>query len=183
VNAYRQAKIKEAGGRDQLSREQLAAVEDAAYEQWLFPDWKVYVRPKTDQIMWSHVLTKACTYGLKKLKIHRPGLSNYSARHAFKGMIDDVQGLSERSRKVIFGHSTRSTVSDGYGPKVISEQQAKVVQQLANRTIWRLAKILLRAKRRTDRGELQLVQAWKIDKRTRDDRLQAVLAKRAEQYQ
>lgn len=107
VNAYRQTKMKEAGGRDRLSDEQLAAIEDGAYEQWLFPDWKVYVRPKTDQIMWSHVLTKACTYGLKKLKIHRPGLSNYSARHFFKGMIDDVQGLSERSRKVIFGHSTK----------------------------------------------------------------------------
>lgn len=183
VGAYRHARIKEAGGRDQLSEEQLASIEDAAYEQWLFPDWKVYVRPKTEQIMWSHVLTKACTYGLKKLKIHRPDLSNYSARHAFKGMIDDVQGLSERSRKVIFGHSTKGNVSDGYGPKVISEQQAKIVQQLTNRTIWRLAKILLRAKRRAERGELRPVEAWKIDKRTRDDRLQAVLAKRAEQYQ
>jgi integrase len=183
VGAYRQARIKEAGGRDKLSDKQLAAIEDAAYEQWLFPDWKVYVRPSTEQIMWSHVLTKACTYGLKKLKIHRPGLSNYSARHFFKGTIDDVQGLSERSRKVIFGHSTKGNVSDGYGPKVISEQQAKIVQQLTNRTIWRLAKILLRAKRKADRRELRLVEAWKVDKRTRDDRLQAVLAKRAEQYQ
>ena len=66
---------------------------------------------------------------------------------------------------------------------MISEQQAKIVQQLTNRTIWRLAKILLRAKRKAERGELRLVEAWKIDKRTRDDRLQAVLAKRAEQYQ
>lgn len=182
VDAFRKTKIKEAGGAGKLSEEQLAAIEDEAYEQWLFPDWKVYVRPKTEQIMWSHVLTKACTYGLKKLKIHRPGLSNYSARHAFKGMIDDVQGLSERSRKVIFGHSTKTNVSDGYGPKMITEQQAKIVQQLTNRTIWRLAKILLRAKRKAERGELQMVEAWKADKRTRDERLQTVLAKRAEQY-
>jgi integrase len=183
VSAYRQAKINEAGGASKLSEEQLGAIEDAAYEQWLFPDWKVYIRPKTEQIMWSHVLTKACTYGLKKLKIHRPGLSNYSARHAFKGMIDDVQGLSERSRKVIFGHSTKTNVSDGYGPKVITEQQAKIVQQLTNRTIWRLAKLLLRAKRKAERGELQVVEAWRIDKRSLDERLRAVLAKRAEQYQ
>lgn len=183
VNAYCQVKVKEAGGRDQLSDEQVVTIEDEAYEQWLFPDWKVYVRPKTDQIMWSHVLTKACTYGLKKLKIHRPGLSNYSARHFFKGMIDDVQGLSERSRKVIFGHSTKGNVSDGYGPKVISEQQSKIVQQLTDRTIWRLAKVLLRAKRKADRGELRVVEAWRADKRSMDERLQAVLAKRAEQYQ
>jgi hypothetical protein len=98
-------------------------------------------------------------------------------------MIDDVQGLSERSRKVIFGHSTKTNVSDGYGPKVITEQQAKIVQQLSNRTIWRLAKLLLRAKRRTERGELQMVEAWRIDRRSMDERLQAVLAKRAEQYQ
>jgi hypothetical protein len=38
-------------------------------------------------------------------------------------MIDDVQGLSERSRKVIFGHSTKTNISDGYGPKVINEAQ------------------------------------------------------------
>lgn len=183
VNAYRQAKIREAGGHDQLSEEQRAAIEDEAYKQWLFPDWKVYVRPKTDQIMWSHVLTKACTYGLKKLKIHRPGLSNYSARHFFKGMIDDVQGLSERSRKVIFGHSTKGNASDGYGPKVISEQQSKIVQQLTDRTIWRLAKVLLRAKRKAERGELRMIEAWRADKRSVDETLQAVLAKRAEQYQ
>lgn len=183
VDAYCQAKFKEAGGADKLSVEQRAAIEDEADEQWLFPDWKVYVRPKTEQIMWSHVLTKACTYGLKKLKIHRAGLSNYSARHAFKGMIDDIQGLSERSRKVIFGHSTKTNVSDGYGPKVITEQQAKIVQQLTNRTIWRLAKLLLRAKRKAERRDLQVVEAWRIDRRSTDDRLQAVLAKRAEQYQ
>lgn len=183
VDAYCTARIKEAGGAEKVSEEQLAVIKDKAYEQWLFPDWKVYVRPKTEQIMWSHVLTKACTYGLKKLKIHRPGLSNYSARHSFKGMIDDVQGLSERSRKVIFGHSTKTNVSDGYGPKVITEQQAKIVQQLTNRTIWRLAKLLLRAKRKAERGELQVVEAWRIDKRSTDERLQAVLAKRAEQYQ
>lgn len=183
VSAYRRTKIAAAGGPDRISSEQLVAIEDQAYEQWLFPDWKVYVRPKTEQIMWSHVLSKATTYGLKKLQIHRPGLSNYSARHFFKGVIDDVQGLSERSRKVIFGHSTRGNVSDGYGPKSISEQQSKIVQQLSDRTIWRLAKILLEAKRMADKGILLQVDAWKNDKRGRDEKLQSVLAKRAEQYQ
>ena len=86
VGAYRKAKIKEAGGAGKLSEEQLAAIEDEAYEQWLFPV-EGLCAAKTEQIMWSHVLTKACTYGLKKLKIHRPGLSNNSARYAFKGMI------------------------------------------------------------------------------------------------
>ena len=65
VDAYRQAKIKEPGGADKLSAEQRAAIEDEAGKQWPFPDWKVYVRPANEQIMWSHVLTKACTYGLK----------------------------------------------------------------------------------------------------------------------
>jgi hypothetical protein len=54
VDAYCKAKIKEGGGADKLSVEQRAAIEDAADEQWLFPDWKIYVRPKTEQIMWSH---------------------------------------------------------------------------------------------------------------------------------
>jgi hypothetical protein len=68
-------------------------------------------------------------------------------------------------------------------PRVITEQQAKIVQQLTNRTIWRLAKLLLRAKRKAELGELRIVEAWRIDKRSMDQRLQAVLAKRAEQYQ
>jgi integrase len=81
VNAYRQANIKEAGGRGQLSDEQLADIEDAAYEQWLFSglegvceaqDRADHVEPCPD---------KGVHLGLKKLKIHRPGLSNYSARH------------------------------------------------------------------------------------------------------
>src|ERR1700730_13156943 len=30
----------------------------------------------------------------------------YSARHTFKGFIDDFRGLSERSRRIVMGHAS-----------------------------------------------------------------------------
>ncbi|MBV5270016.1 MAG: hypothetical protein JZU55_09090, partial [Afipia sp.] len=83
-------------------------------------------------------------------------------------------GLSERSRLILFGHSTKKDVSSRYGPKLVSEQQSEIVQQLSNRQIYRLALILIRAKRRAERGELKVVQAWSIDRRSGDKKLQAV---------
>jgi integrase len=181
VAAYVAVEIKKADGKDKVSPDHMALIEREAYEQWLFPDWPVYVKPN-GEIKWSHHLTKAFSYGAEVLKIKRKGLTNYSARHFYKGSIDDVQGLSERSRKILFGHSTRDTVSNGYGPKQITEAQSQVAQQLSNRTIWRIALILLRAKRKAERGNLKVVETWRIDERSRDERFQAAMAKRAEQY-
>jgi integrase len=173
--------IAERRGRAKLTEDQLRAIEEEAYEQWLFPDWKVYVK-STDEIKWSHSLTKAFTYGIAKLGMSRAGLVNYSARHTFKGFIDDVQGLSERSRLVMFGHSTKKDVSSGYGPKFITEEQSEIVHNLSNRQIWRLALILIRAKRKAEQRKLKVVEAWRNDQRSDDKRFQAVLAKRAEQF-
>lgn len=181
VGRYITREFESAGGRDQLTVEEIAEIEWQAYAQWLFPDWPVYVK-STGEIKWSHHLSKAIRYGLARRVLTRAGLSQYSARHFFKGLIDDVKDLSERSRKIIMGHSTKGDVSTGYGPKRITEQQSEVVQRLSNRTIRRLAKILIKAKRRAERGELIVVDAWKIDLRTSDGKLQAALARRAEQY-
>jgi integrase len=181
VGDYIAKKVQAAGGRDKLSDEMIATIEQEAYEQWLFPDWPVYVK-KTGEIKWSHHLSKAFTYGLVKLAMRRLGLTQYSARHTFKGYIDAIAGLSERSRKVLMGHSTKGDVTLGYGPKRITEEQSEVVQHLSNRQIWRLALILIRAKRRAEKSELTVIDAWRIDERSGDEKFQAVLAKRAELY-
>jgi hypothetical protein len=112
----------------------------------------------------------------------RLGLSQYSARHTFKGYIGALRGLSERSRKIIMGHSTKGDVTLGYGPKRITEEQSEVVQRLSNREIWRLALILIRAKRKAERGELKVIDAWRIDMRSGDEKFQTALARRAELY-
>lgn len=181
VADYISRNIEAAGGRGKLLDEQISAIERAAAEQWLFPDWPVYVK-KTDEIKWSHVVSKAFRYGLSKLGMQRLGLSQYSARHTFKGFIDAVRGLSERSRKVIMGHSTKGDVTTGYGPKFITEEQSEVVQGLSSRQIWRLALILIRAKRRAETGELVVVDSWRNDERSKDEKFQAALARRAELY-
>jgi len=117
-----------------------------------------------------------------KFKMQRKGLALYSARHTFKGFIDDLRGLSERSRRIVMGHATATDTSGGYGPKSITEEQAEVVLSLSNSTIERMATLLLGAKERADRSELKIVDAWRNDERSIDKKLQTALAKRAQEY-
>jgi hypothetical protein len=46
----------------------------------------------------------------------------------------------------------------------------------------RMATLLLGAKERADRGKLKIIDAWRNDERSSDEKLQIVLAKRTEQY-
>jgi hypothetical protein len=114
--------------------------------------------------------------------LQRKGLALYSARHTFKGFIDDLRGLSERSRRIVMGHASATDTSGGYGPKSITEEQAEVILGLSNSMIDRMATLLLGAKERADRGKLKIIDAWRNDERSSDEKLQIVLAKRTEQY-
>ena len=80
------------------------------------------------------------------------------------------------------GHATATDTSGGYGPKSITEEQAEVILGLSNSTIERMTTLLLSTKERADRGELKIVEAWRNDERSNDEKLQILLAKRAEQY-
>ena len=57
-----------------------------------------------------------------------------------------------------------------------------MILQLSNRTIERIAKVLLDAKGRSERGELKVVDAWRNDERLGDKKLQVGLTRRAEEY-
>ena len=76
------------------------------------------------------------------------------------------------------GHATVTDTSGGYGPKTITEEQAEVVLSLSNSTIERMAGLLLNAKEKSERGELKIIDAWRNDERSSDEKLQIVLAKR-----
>jgi integrase len=181
VADYVKRRTLEAGGKDKLSMAAFDAIVEEAQQQWLFPDWKVYVLP-TGEIRWSQAVSKSWQYVKVKFKMTRKGLALYSARHTFKGFIDDIRNLSERSRRIVLGHAAATDTSGGYGPKTITEEQAGVILQLSNRTIDRMAKILLNAKERSETGELKIVEAWRNDERSGDVALQTALAKRATQY-
>lgn len=181
VEHYLAQKFSEAGGRDRLTAPQILRLTDEAKQQWLFPDWKVYVLP-TGEIRWSQAASKTWQYVKSKFKMTRQGLALYSARHTFKGFIDDVKGLSDRSRRVVMGHAPAVDTPGGYGPKSITEEQADVILQLSNPTIDRMSVVLLDAKRRADSGELKVVEAWRNDERTGDTKLQDALEERAKQY-
>jgi hypothetical protein len=114
--------------------------------------------------------------------VQRKGPALYSTRHTFKGFIGDLRGLSERSRRIVMSHASATDTSGGYGPKSITEEQAEVILGLSNSMIERMATLLLGAKERADRGELKIIDAWRNDERSSDEKLQIVLAKRTEQY-
>ena len=80
------------------------------------------------------------------------------------------------------GHAAAVDTPGRYGPKTITEEQAAVILQLSNRTIDRMAQILVDAKEKSERGELKVVNAWRNDERSVDTKLLAALEKRAEQY-
>jgi integrase len=181
VADYITRKLSEVGDEKNLSKTQRNAIEDEAQQQWLFPEWKVYILP-SGQVRWSQAVSKAWQYVKVKFKMQRKGLALYSARHTFKGFIDDLRGLSERSRRIVMGHATATDTSGGYGPKSITEEQAEVVLSLSNSTIERMATLLLGAKERADRSELKIVDAWRNDERSIDKKLQTALAKRAQEY-
>ncbi len=80
----------------------------------------------TGEIRWSQAASKVWQYVKTKFKMTRQGLALYSARHTFRGFIDDVKGLSDRSRRVMMGYAPAVDTPGGYGPKSITEEQADV---------------------------------------------------------
>jgi hypothetical protein len=56
-------------------------------------------------------------------------------------ILNDLEGLSERSRKILLGHSTKGDTTLGYGPRRITEEQANVVQKLSSKVVFRLTLI------------------------------------------
>jgi integrase len=181
VADYITRKFSEVGGEKNLSKIQRNAIEDEAQQQWLFPEWRVYVLP-SGQVRWSQAVSKAWQYVKVKFKMQRKGLALYSARHTFKGFIDDLANLSERSRRIVMGHSTAINTAGGYGPKTITEEQAEVILGLSNSTIKRMADLLLEAKDKATRGQLKIIDAWRNDERSNDEKFQSALARRAEEY-
>jgi hypothetical protein len=73
VANYVARKTLEAGGQERLSKAQRAAIEDEGLQQWLFPEWKVYILP-TGQVRWSQAVSKAWQYVKVKFKLQRKGL-------------------------------------------------------------------------------------------------------------
>jgi integrase len=178
VADYINRRTLEAGGKEKLSTAAVETFAEEAQQQWLFPDWKVYILP-TGEIRWSQAVSKSWQYVKVKFKMTRKGLALYSARHTFKGFIDDLRDLSERTRRIVMGHAAAADTPGGYGPKTITEEQAEVILQLSNRTIDRMAKILLDAKEKSERGELKIVDSWRNDERSGDAKLQNALARSA----
>ena len=154
---------------------------EAAGNQWLFPDWKVYVK-RSGAVLWSHTVTKAWSHLKETHGFDRKGISFYSARHAFKGFIDDLNGLSDRSRRMIMGHSAASDVHGQYGPKKITERQTEITLELDNATIAMMTQVLVAAKERAERKELRVLETWRDDVRMSDRAFQAVMASRRQQY-
>ncbi len=73
VADYTEQKFSEAG-KNSLSKTRRDAIEDEAYQRWLFPEWKVYILP-SGQVRWSQAVSKAWQYVKVKFKMKRKGLT------------------------------------------------------------------------------------------------------------
>ncbi len=152
-----------------------------AEDQWLFPDWKVYLK-KNGVMMWSQAVSKAWGHLKDHYAFDRYGITFYSARHTFKGFIDDYRGLSTRSRRIIMGHADGEDVHDKYGPKQITEEQTEIMLQIDNGTIPQISRILISAKEKAERKQLITTDAWRKDARSNDPTFQSAIKKRRKEY-
>ena len=132
----------------------------AAGHDRLFPEWKPLVKT-TGEVKHGHALSKSWQYIKVKFGFTRDGLSLYSARHSFAQRLDEVGQLAERARHMAMGHVSKSKGKArlSYGAKTLSLGIARMINAISESdpTVRKVCEILLDAKIRADRGELQRI--------------------------
>ncbi len=132
----------------------------AAGHDRLFPEWAPLVKT-TGEIKHGHALSKSWQYIKVKFKFTRNGVTLYSARHWFAQRLDEVGQLAERARHMAMGHATKSKGKARltYGAQTLSLGIARMINAISvsDPTVKKVSEILLDAKKRADRGELQRI--------------------------
>lgn len=126
---------------------------------YLFPEWEPYPKPN-GELRWGQPMTKSWQYLKQKLEFTRADLTIYSTRHWFAQMVDETD-IKDRTRRRIMGHKDASDSANRYGSKThITARDLHKLAEVQSSTIVDMSEILLTAKERADRGELQIVKPW-----------------------
>jgi integrase len=129
-----------------------------AGEKMLFPEWKLYTRPRTGERMWGHSFSKAWQYVRRTFEFERQDLTLYGGRHTRASWYDEAK-LPNRVRLRVLGHKP-TDVADMYGAKYLTPAETDLVLSVSNSVEEEVAGILLTAKLRAMEGELQTIRTW-----------------------
>ena len=137
--------------------ERLDILMAAGYDR-LFPEWKPLVKT-TGEVKHGHALSKSWQYIKVKFGFTRNGVTLYSARHWFAQRLDEIGQIAERARHMAMGHATtgKGKARLTYGSRTLALGIARMINAISvsDPTVSKVSEILLDAKKRADRGELQ----------------------------
>lgn len=138
--------------------DRLASLEALGCE-FAFPEWEPYFKPN-GAIRWGQPMTKSWAYMKGKTSIVRKDVTLYSTRHFFADLVDNTD-LTHRARKRLMGHSNKTDIPTRYGSKTrLTSRDLKELTSVQNPTIDQMSEILMNAKDRADRGELEVLRPW-----------------------
>ncbi|PZM07560.1 site-specific integrase [Rhizobium tubonense] len=138
--------------------DRLAELEATGCE-FAFPEWEPYFKPG-GAIRWGQPMTKSWAYMKGKTSIVRKDVTLYSTRHFFADLVDNTD-LTHRARKRLMGHSNKSDMATRYGSKTrLTTRDLKELVSVENPTIDQMSEILMDAKERANRGDLETLRPW-----------------------
>jgi integrase len=129
-----------------------------AGEKMLFPEWKLYTRARTGELMWGHSFSKAWQYVRRTFEFERQDLTLYGGRHTRATWYDEAK-IPKRVRIRALGHKAID-VADTYGAKHLTPMETELVLSVTNSVEAKVADILLTAKLRAMEGQLAVVRTW-----------------------
>ena len=126
----------------------------------LFPEWAPYPKPGAE-LRWGQPLTKSFQYLKRKAGLERFDTALYSARHWFADLLDSTD-IKHVTRKRVMGHSNNDDMPSRYGSKHrLTTRDLKHLTKLQMPVLDEVAVMLLGAKQKADKGELNALKPWR----------------------
>jgi integrase len=125
----------------------------------LFPEWQPYSKPG-GEMRWGQPLTKSFQYLKEKIGLTRFDVTLYSSRHWFADLIDNTD-IKDATRRKVMGHAGHNNIPSRYGRKQrLTTRDLAQLTDISSPVIDEMTELLLSAKQRADRGELQELKPW-----------------------
>jgi integrase len=125
----------------------------------LFPEWEPYAKPG-GEMRWGQPLTKSFQYLKEKIELDRFDVTLYSSRHWFADLIDNTD-IKDATRRKLMGHAGHNDVPSRYGRKQrLTNRDLAQLTDISSPVIDEMAELLLSARERANRGELEELKPW-----------------------
>lgn len=96
----------------------------------------------------------------RKIELERFDVSLYSSRHWFADLIDNTD-IKDVTRRRVLGHAGGKDVPSRYGRKQrLTTRDLALIAAISSPAIDEMTNMLMGAKKRADKGELQVLKPW-----------------------